>query len=105
MKNGSFADEFHPKLVHTKRGVFAMANSGPNTNKSQFYITFGECTHLDGKHSVFGEILETSTESMQTLDKIEKIGHGLDLVHHKPAQKIKIMETIVVKNPFRDAIA
>ena len=57
-----------------------MANSGPHTNKSQFFITFGECTHLDGKHSIFGEILESSAESMQTLDKIEKIGHGVDLV-------------------------
>ena len=42
---------------------------------------------------------------MQTLEKMEKIGHGLDLVTHKPAQKIKIIETIVIKNPFREAIS
>ena len=104
-KEGTFKDEFNQRLTHEKRGVFAMANSGPNTNRSQFYITFAECSHLDNKHSVFGEIVPGSTESFATLDKIEKIGHGLDIQRNRPAKKIRIVETIVLENPFRDAIA
>lgn len=68
---GGFKDEFHPNLIHDKRGLFAMANSGPHSNRSQFYITFGDCKHLDNKHSIFGEILPDSTESLDTLEKIE----------------------------------
>ena len=102
---GGFKDEFHPSLIHDKRGLLAMANSGPHTNRSQFYITFGECTHLDNKHSIFAELLTDSAESFATLEKIEKIGHGSDVARNRPAKKILIAETIVLENPFRDAIA
>lgn len=104
-KTGTFKDEFHANLRHGKRGMLAMANSGPNTNRSQFYITFSECSHLDDKHSVFGEAVLSDSETAATLDKIEQVGHGLDVTGNRPAKKIEIVETTVLVNPIREAIA
>ncbi|XP_065558558.1 RING-type E3 ubiquitin-protein ligase PPIL2-like isoform X1 [Artemia franciscana] len=67
--NKPFNDEFKPNLSHSGRGVLSMANSGPNTNKSQFFITFRSCKHLDGKHTVFGRVVG----GLETLSAIERI--------------------------------
>ena len=67
---GDKFDDENFQLQHTEAGMLSMANSGPNTNGSQFFLTFGEAPHLDGKHVVFGQV----TSGMDVLEQIEELG-------------------------------
>jgi len=68
----SFADEFNQGLTFDKAGILAMANSGPNTNGSQFFITLAPTTHLNGLHTIFGQV----TAGMDILEKIGNVEVG-----------------------------
>lgn len=91
-----YAGEFDGKARHTKAGMLSMANAGPNTDGSQFFITFKPTTFLDGKHTVFGEV----TQGLETtLKAIEKLGSR----RGKPTQEIKIIKaTILVEDEAQD---
>uniref|UniRef100_A0A8C9U842 RING-type E3 ubiquitin-protein ligase PPIL2 n=2 Tax=Scleropages formosus TaxID=113540 RepID=A0A8C9U842_SCLFO len=95
----SFKDEFRPNLSHTGRGVLSMANSGPNTNKSQFFITFRSCTYLDRKHTVFGRVVG-GFETLTAMENVES-----DPKTDRPKSEIKLLSATVFVDPYEEADA
>ncbi|KAG7006172.1 galactose oxidase [Physcia stellaris] len=69
---GKFEDEIVPSLIHDKKGVLSMANSGPGTNGSQFFVTLAPTPHLNGKHTVFGQVVD----GMDVVDQIGAVKTG-----------------------------
>ena len=89
-----FADEFDSRLLHGARGVLSMANSGVNTNKSQFFITLKSCNHLDNKHSIFGRLVGGEA-TLRALELLEVDGGD------RPVGALpRIIDTRVFTNPF-----
>ena len=81
---GKFADEITRELKHTGAGVLSMANAGPNTNGSQFFITLAPTPHLDGKHTVFGRI-------SGGMGVIKRLGVTRTGAGDRPVDEVKIL--------------
>lgn len=92
---GSFEDEIKPSLRHHGRGILSMANKGPKTNGSQFFITFAAAPHLDGKNTAFGTVLE----GWETLDQMEAVEVDKK---NRPQQPIKVERVTIHANPLAD---
>ncbi|XP_075566781.1 peptidyl-prolyl cis-trans isomerase-like 3 isoform X3 [Pelecanus crispus] len=89
-----FEDEFSEYLKHSVRGVVSMANNGPNTNGSQFFITYGKQPHLDMKYTVFGKVID----GLETLDELEKL--PVNEKTYRPLNDVRIKDITIHANPF-----
>ncbi|CAL1526514.1 unnamed protein product [Lymnaea stagnalis] len=94
---GKFEDEFRENLKHSTRGIVSMANNGPDTNASQFFITYNKQPHLDMKYTVFGRVID----GFDTLDTLEKL--PVSEKGYKPLTETRLREVTIHANPIAEA--
>ncbi len=91
----AFADEIDGRLRHAGRGVLSMANAGPHTNGSQFFVTFASAPHLDGKHTIFGKVVG----GFDALTALERVAVGAD---DRPLEEVRVTGVQVFVNPYKE---
>lgn len=94
----TFKDEFHSRLRFVRRGLVAMANSGPNDNGSQFFFTLGATPELQNKHTLFGKV------TGDTIYNMIKLEDGIIEADERPKYPHRIIKTVVLNNPFEDIV-
>lgn len=90
---GKFKDEFNSKAMFNKKGVLAMANAGPNTNGSQFFITTVATPHLNGRHTIFGYV--KGDESFNAVRKLENVSTTGRYQGNRPQEEVKIIKAYI----------
>ncbi|XP_077296189.1 peptidyl-prolyl cis-trans isomerase-like 3 [Arctopsyche grandis] len=92
--NKKFQDEFKEELKHSARGTISMANNGPNTNSSQFFITYAAQPHLDLKYTIFGRVID----GFDALDELEKL--PVNAKNFRPLSETRVTSVTIHANPL-----
>ncbi|KAJ1643591.1 Peptidyl-prolyl cis-trans isomerase cyp10 [Coemansia erecta] len=91
-----FEDEIRPALKHDRRGTVSMANSGPDTNGSQFFITYDRQPSLDAKYTVFGRVIDGLDTTLAALERVE-VGKK-----YRPVEEVRLKSVTIHANPLAD---
>lgn len=93
-----FKDEFHSRLKYNRRGLLGMANEGPNTNLSQFFLTLGATPELQGKNTLFGRVAGDTIYNLARMGEVE-------VESERPVYPMKVERVEILINPFTDMVA